>query len=447
MFRLIMIASLCLGLVGCGGGSGDSKSDAPEWYQITALANEGGTVRLGSTPVQKGYATTASIAPDNHYQIDSVTGCGGKLENNTYQTGSILLDCTIKAVFSPKIYTVTVANTMGGSPNVFNATAAYNTFAKFTLTPDPGYHLVSVSSDCGGTLSVAVFTTGAISEDCTIRPLFELDSVTGQTKTYLVTVVSAVGGNSTPSTLTVTKNDYAKFDLLADEGYHISSVTSSCGGSLVLIRFTTGRVNTDCSIEPHFELNGGIVLNPSVDPTEVATISGTVAQGAAVKSTLVSARCADNSGFIGNIITDAQGYFSGQVLKSSLPCALKVVAPNGTYYSLATDTGTANVTPLTTLILTYASAQTGATWYASSNWQSVIYNLAAAQSGFSSGLTGAGYTLPSGDFLPFSTPFVVGDKWDKLLDQLQAAISSSGGLDTLSNLIKTGDLTALPAPK
>ncbi len=444
MFRVIAIASLCLGLMACGGG-GSSKDNAPERYQITTNATKGGSVKVATTSVMKGYTTTASIVPDAHYDIGTVSGCGGKLFDNTYQTGSILLDCTISATFVPKSYKVTVASAVGGAPNVYNTEVVYGDLAKFVFTADLGYHIVSVSSDCGGSLAAMTFTSEPISANCTLKPLFELDSATDQTQTYLVTVMSSVGGTPSPTSLAVTKNDYAKFDLLADNGYHIDSVTSSCGGSLVLIRFTTGKVTADCTVQPHFVLDDLVTITPSTDPSQIADISGTAAQGAAIKSSFVYARCADGSGFKGNVITDAKGNFAGQVLASALPCALKVSDGSTTYYSLATASGTANLTPLTTLILSYASAKSGDSWYYSGNWSTVIYSLGDAQTNFAAAMTSAGYNLPAGQFLPFATKFAVGDAWDGVLDQLQAGITASGlNFDAVVGLIKTGDLTKLP---
>lgn len=444
MFRLIAIASLCLGLMACGGGS-DSKKDAPERYQITAVTSKGGTIKLASSSVLKGYNTSAAIVPDDHYDISSVTGCGGKLFSDGYQTGSILQNCTITATFVPKIYKVTVASSVGGAPNVYSTEVVYGDLAKFVFTADLGYHIVSVSSDCGGSLALLTFTSGPVSANCTLKPVFELDSATDQTQTYLVTVMSSVGGSPSPTNLTVTKNDYAKFDLLADSGYHIDSVTSSCGGSLVLIRFTTGKVTADCTVQPHFVLDSLVDIKPSTDPSEVAEISGTAAHGAAIKSTFVYARCSDGSGFKGDVITDAKGNYAGQVLLSALPCALRVSDGSTTYYSLATAAGTANLTPLTTLILAYTSAKSGDSWYYSSNWSTVIYSLADAQSNFAAAMTSAGYSLPAGQFLPFATKFAVGDAWDGVLDQLQASTVAAGlNFDALAGLIKAGDLSKLP---
>ncbi|RYZ35229.1 MAG: hypothetical protein EOP49_33690 [Sphingobacteriales bacterium] len=443
---MIAIASLCLGIAGCGGGGGDSKDNSAERYQIRVVATKGGNILLNNTSVEKGYTATASVTADDHYDVASVAGCGGKLFDGTYQTGSILSDCTITATFTPEVYRVTVASSVGGTSNIYSSDIVYNDLAKFIFTEDPGYHIVSVNSDCGGSLALKSFTSGPISANCTVTPVFALDSATDQTETYLVTVMSSVGGTPLPGSLTVTKNDYAKFDLLADNGYHIDSVTSSCGGSLVLIRFTTGKVNEDCSIQPHFVLDSLIDIKPSTDPTEIAEISGTAARGAAIKGELVTARCADGKGFKGNVITDAKGNFSGQVLVTSLPCALRVNDGSTTYYSLVTEAGTANITPLTSLILAYTSATSGYEWYYSGTWQTVIYNLPAAQSSFSAAMTSAGYSLPPGDFLPFKTKFVVGDAWDGLLDQVHAAIQASGtSYDAVLDELKTtGDLSKLP---
>lgn len=447
MFRLIMLTSLCLGLMACGGGS-DSDNDTPERYQVTATASEGGTVRVNNSLVQKGYMTTASVVADDHYQVASVTGCGGKLTENLYQTGVILLDCTIKATFAKKIYKVSVESAVGGQPNVYSTETPYNELVRFVFTADPGYHITSVSSNCGGSLALLTFTTAPISANCSIKPVFELDSATNQTATYLVTVMSSVGGDASPSSLTVTRGDYAKFDLQADAGYHIDSVTSSCGGSLVLIRFTTGKVNADCSIQPHFALNTAVPLTPSNDPSELIEVSGTAAHGAAMKGGLVYARCTDGTGFKGSVVSDFKGNYSGQVLRAALPCALRVTDGSTTYYSIATAAGNTNITPLTTLILSYTSAKTAYDWFYSGNWSTVTTNLVAAQSGFATAMTNAGYSLPSGNFLPFTAPFAVGDAWDGVLDQLQAGIQADNtDLDALVNQMKAGNLSALPVRK
>jgi len=107
-----------------------------------------------------------------------------------------------------------------------------------------------------------------------------------------------------------------------------------------------------------------------------------------------------------------------------------------------------NITPLTDLIIASASTLDPSTWFASSNWQLAQNVLTQATANFKTSLTNAGYNLPQGTFDPFAITFAIGDIWDQLLDQLQAAIAASSTLNTYADLlalVKDGNLNALPA--
>ena len=79
-------------------------------------------------------------------------------------------------------YTVSTAILEGAgsiSPTSASVTKGSNT--AFTVTPNTGYHIASVTG-CGGALSGNTYTTGAITVDCTVTATFEINS-------YLLTVV------------------------------------------------------------------------------------------------------------------------------------------------------------------------------------------------------------------------------------------------------------------
>lgn len=358
MFRLIMIAGLCLGLMACGG----DKGDAPESYRVTAVSVEGGHLVINDSDVFKGHSTWARVIPDAHYKVLSVKGCSGKLEPDFYVTGSILADCAITAVFTPETFKVSVATVPGGNATPALQEIPYNSFAKVSISPDEGYSIKSVSG-CGGTLTGKTYTTEAITSACIIVPAFE----------------------------------------------------------------------------------------PTPPATSIA-LNGIAAEGAALSNAAVTAKCADGSGFLSHVTTDAQGNFSGQLTPTALPCALTVTdsRSGSVYYSLATETGRVNITPLTSLVLALASQQSGKDWLADGDWQSAAAQLPVAQALVKQALIAAGYHLPESAFLPLTAQFNVGDDWDKVLDQLQLAIHSNqniGTFDALVNLIKDGNLSSLPALK
>ncbi|WP_331344215.1 hypothetical protein [Cellvibrio sp. UBA7661] len=180
-----------------------------------------------------------------------------------------------------------------------------------------------------------------------------------------------------------------------------------------------------------------------------AVVSGTAAVGAAIVNGTVTAKCADGSGFIQTVTTNAQGVFSGSLPLASFPCALQITdgTPAVTLHSYALTSGTVNITPLTDLLVANASTQLPSTWFQGTSWQIDSAQLQTAQNNLKTILTNANYSLPSGNFDPLTISFQIGDVWDQLLDQLQAAIDASSTLSSyadLLNLVKDGNFNSIP---
>ncbi len=352
MMKRCLILATCLLLVACGG----DKKSAPVYHQVSVLTTTGGHLDIGDGNARDGYwKYTYPIAIDEHYQLASVSGCGGRVNGNYYETGTILADCVITASFTPIQYTVSVNNGLGGKVTPDSAEGAYGSSLKFAVAVEDGFKLIDISG-CSGVLAGGNYWVTSVSGDCAI------------------TVVAAVDNSASATTL-----------------------------------------------------------------------EGTVAEGAALANVVVTAKCSDGSGFLGTVTTNAQGQFNGKVADNALPCALSA---DNRYYSLATATGTTNITPLTSLVLALASQQSGADWFASENWAAVKPFIDVAESLLSAQLSLSGYQMPEGEFEPFSTDFTVGDDWDQLLDQLTQAIAADDGVDdfqALIQLVVSGDIDQLPA--
>lgn len=180
-----------------------------------------------------------------------------------------------------------------------------------------------------------------------------------------------------------------------------------------------------------------------------ATLSGTAAVGAAISNGTVTAKCANGSGFTQAVTTNSQGFYSGTLPLNSFPCALQITGgtPAVTLHSYALAAGTVNITPLTDLLVANATTQIPSTWFQGSAWQIAEAQLQTAQNNLKTVLTNASYGVPAGNFDPIKTSFQIGDVWDQLLDQLQAAIAASSTLSSyadLLNLVKDGNLNAIP---
>jgi hypothetical protein len=188
----------------------------------------------------------------------------------------------------------------GGSISPTVKTVNYGETALFTVTPDDGYHIASVSGcDEGGVIaakkkkknvkgSVAgeVYITGPITADCTVSASFAIN-------TFTVTPIAGEHGSMTPLIpQTVDYNRMASFDIAAEEGYHIESV-SGCGGtaytaakkkkkkklSAVLdMTYTTGHITESCTVAASFAINTFTVTpkagaHGSIDPSAPRTVT------------------------------------------------------------------------------------------------------------------------------------------------------------------------------
>lgn len=166
---------------------------APDSLVVRPSSGEHGSISP-SMPQKVGYNGTVrfTIQADAEYHIESVSGCGGNdypdagksktgrkvkaLTEYSYTTGKITRGCTVTAKFAIDTYTVTPKAERHGSlePSTPQSVGR-SEMISFTITPDPGYHIASVSG-CGGEfISEDEFVTGFVTEDCAVSAAFKLD--------------------------------------------------------------------------------------------------------------------------------------------------------------------------------------------------------------------------------------------------------------------------------
>lgn len=165
------------------------------------------------------------------------------------------------------------------------------------------------------------------------------------------------------------------------------------------------------------------------DASNSSTVKGTAAIGAAIANTPVIASCQGGKGFEQAVTTDAQGRYTGVILKANFPCGFRITHNDTqeTYYSYAPDSDqvTVNLTPLTTLLLARATGQSPADWY----------NQAQNNSGnglqirpdlFTQALEDIKKELQSqASGNPITTLFEIGDAYDQLLDHLAETLQAN----------------------
>ncbi len=203
---------------------------------------------------------TFTIKPDVGYYVASVTGCNGQGggifkpgAQTKFKIYNVTENCTVTAIFAPYPYPVIPAAKLHGSisPNTVQF-VNYDSTTAFTITPDTGYHITSVTgTGCGGTwdgvITGGTYTTGAIKTKCIVRASFYIN-------TYTVTP-TVVGGNGTiyPNTPVIRKyNTTRNFRITPSAGFQIDSVTG-CNGTLNGNYYTTGPFVSDCTITATFK--------------------------------------------------------------------------------------------------------------------------------------------------------------------------------------------------
>ncbi|MBI4685575.1 MAG: hypothetical protein HY755_10285 [Nitrospirae bacterium] len=177
----------------------------------------------------------------------------GILSGNSYTTGAITANCTVIANFAINTYTVTPSAGSGGSINPNTPqTVNYNSTIAFTVTPNAGYHIASVTG-CGGSLNGNTYTTGSITANCNVSATFSIN-----TSTYTVSTSAGSGGTITPASQTVVQGATASFTVTANNGYFIVSVTG-CGGLLSGNTYTTAPVTANCTVSATFTTTNGTI--------------------------------------------------------------------------------------------------------------------------------------------------------------------------------------------
>ncbi len=173
ILKLFLFSSF-LTLLGCGGGGGSSEATAdPVEYSITAASSGNGAISPARVNYTTGQAIAFTLTPNEGYRVDSVTGCDGTLNNNTYVTSSISGNCEVSASFVLDLFQVSA---MAGEHGRFNVTSLMvRGSARLTLTPDPGF-IVDQVSGCEGQLEGLIYTTGIITADCTVSASFKRGS-------------------------------------------------------------------------------------------------------------------------------------------------------------------------------------------------------------------------------------------------------------------------------
>ncbi|QOX77967.1 InlB B-repeat-containing protein [Trichlorobacter lovleyi] len=252
---------------GTGSGTVLSLNGPVQLITVTKAGYGSGTVAAdsctfdwsgssGSCTTANSTAVTLSATPDAGSSFSGWSGGSGAATSCT-GTGNCAFtatqDATVTATFTLNSYSVTPAAVTNGtiapdSPQ----SVTYGSTTQFKLTPDPHYHIASVSG-CNGTLSGSTYTTGVFPGDCTVTATFAIDAFT-------VTPSAGSNGSISPgSAQTVAYGGSTSFTVKPNAGYNIVTLTGCNGsysGSLTDpvngVIYTTGAITANCTVSAVF---------------------------------------------------------------------------------------------------------------------------------------------------------------------------------------------------
>jgi hypothetical protein len=163
-----------------------------------------------------------------------------------------------------------------------------------------------------------------------------------------------------------------------------------------------------------------------VAPASV-TITGTAVKGAALGAAAVTVKCTAGTG---TSTTAASGAYTVAITGGELPCAVQVVATDGTtYHSLVSGTGntgtfTANVSPLTEMVVAHVSGASPAAYFSAFGSASTIPAASVTAANDYVQVAMAGLTDLTG-VNSLTDPLVVGNPLDQKIDAVVAGLAAA----------------------
>ena len=200
---------------------------------------------------------------------------------------------------------------------------------------------------------------------------------------------------------------------------------------------------------------GGGASPAPTTPSATGTLGGVAAVGTPIVNGNIAVSCAAGSTL--STSTDSSGAWSVTLYGQTLPCAVQVsggsingVSNTTPYQSIAINTGTVNVTPLTDLIVANLSnTATPSTWFASLT-SAPTQLTAITQTQITAALTKMSTALPALTSIkttnPITTSFTpaAGNSIDDMLSALSTAIIKTGV--TYTSLLSNASMAAYSSP-
>ena len=153
-----------------------AASFALDTFTIAAFAGPGGAIDpSGDVAVGYGLDRAFTITPNAGYHVADVLVDGSSVGPvSTYTFTGVTGDHSIAATFAINTYTITASAGPNGSIAPSGATTLnYGDGQSYTITADPGYHVLDVLVDGGSVGAVTTYAFAGVAADHTIAASFE----------------------------------------------------------------------------------------------------------------------------------------------------------------------------------------------------------------------------------------------------------------------------------
>jgi hypothetical protein len=203
-------------------------------FTVTAAVSGGnGNVSPATQTITSGNTASITVTPATGYHVDTVSGDTCSItqqgSSTTWNTNAITANCAITATFAINVYNVT-ASVNGSNGTITPPTQPVNfgDTATFTVTPDPGFVVVSVKGDTClvSNTSGTTWTSNAISADCAVSATFAATSLVFTVQPTDVLRGAALG------MIEVTEQDAS--NNVIDDNATVDFTIAACGGTIDL---------------------------------------------------------------------------------------------------------------------------------------------------------------------------------------------------------------------
>ncbi|MDZ7791139.1 MAG: M36 family metallopeptidase [Xanthomonadales bacterium] len=233
------------------------EAAGPGPHAVSAAVGTGnGSISPVDQSIVDGGSASFAVEPDAGYEVASVSGdtcTPSEVGGGNWTAAGVTQACSVTANFQPVVvdYTVTASVDSGqGSITPPSQSVSDGGTANFTVTPDTGWSVGSVTGDTCTPVDAGggSWTAGSITEACSVTAVFQINQ-------YSVTPSAGSGGVIAPSSPQVVDHgDSLQFSVTPEPGYAIESVGGSCGGTLSDEVYTTDMIEGDCTVDAIFDV-------------------------------------------------------------------------------------------------------------------------------------------------------------------------------------------------